>query len=200
MLRIEIGTLRKTIYLEHSPYESGVEIRIQFWNDHRPSAIGWREKPELQEISNDRKILAHDIIAESEWSDRTWSRYLYRDTTSLVLEENVLEDTMMKLGIGQPKARVHRTKMNASNDCFGSLWSQTIQLLDWKRLFGNNILGIVVDQRLSYQFLSYFRPFNAIQHNTIRGTDQSFRILRVMTPLKTTTFGWWQFCELFSKL
>ena len=121
MLRIEIGTLRKTIYLEHSPYESGADIRIQFWNDHRPSAIGWREKPELQKISNDRKILAHDIIAESEWSDRTWSRYLYRDTTSLVLEENVLEDTMMKLGIGQPKARVHRTKMNASNDCFGSL-------------------------------------------------------------------------------
>ena len=120
MLRIEIGTLRKTIYLEHSPYESGVEIRIQFWNDHRPSAIGWREKPELQEISNDRKILAHDIIAESEWSDRSWSRYLYRDTTSLDLEEDaVLEDTMMKIGIGQPKARVHRTKMNASNEFFG---------------------------------------------------------------------------------
>ena len=124
MLRIEIGTLRKTIYLEHSPYESGAEIRIQLWNDHRPSAIGWREKPDLQEIPNDRKILANDIIADSEWTDRSWSRYLYRDTTSLVLEEDaVLEDTMMKIGIGRPKARVHRTKMNAlsTNDCHTKL-------------------------------------------------------------------------------
>ena len=125
MLRIEIGTKRETIYLEHSPYESGADIRIQFWNDHRPSAINWREKPELQEISNDRKILANDIIAEREWTDRSWSRYLYRDTMSLLLEENaILEDTMMKIAIGQPKARVHRTKMNTSNDFFGLFYSR----------------------------------------------------------------------------
>ena len=127
MLRIEIGTKRETIYLEHSPYESGTEIRIQFWNDHRPSAINWREKPELQDISNDQKILANDIIAESEWTDRSWSRYIYRDTTSLVLEEDaVLEDTMMKIGIGRPKARVHRTKINALNEFFGLFCSRII--------------------------------------------------------------------------
>ena len=132
MLRIEIGTFRETIYLEHSPYESGVEIRIQFWNDHRPSAIGETEKPELQEISNDRKILANDIIAESEWTNRSWSRYLYRDTMSLVLEENaVLEDTMMKIAIGQPKARVYRTKINTSNEFFVLFSSRTILLSDW---------------------------------------------------------------------
>ena len=132
MLRIEIGTLRKSIYLEHSPYESGAEIRIQFWNDHRPSLIEWREKSELQEISNDRKILANDIIAESEWTDRSWSRYLYQDTMSLVLEEDaILEDTMMKIAIGEPKARVHRTKMITSNELFGLFYSRTILLPDW---------------------------------------------------------------------
>ena len=136
MLRIEIGTLRETIYLEQSPYESGAEIRIQFWNDHRPSAIGETEKPELQEISNDRKIFANDIIAESEWTDRSWSRYLYRDTVSIFLEEDaVLEDTMMKIAIGQPTARVHRTKMNTSNDFFGLLYSRIILLSDWYSFF-----------------------------------------------------------------
>ena len=136
MLRIEIGTLRKTIYLEHSPYKSGAEIRIQFWNDHRPSLIDWREKPELQEIPNDRKILANDIIAESEWTDRSWSRYLYRDTMSLNLEEDAIqEDTMIKIAIGQPKARVHRTKMITSNEFFGLFSFRTILLSDWYSFF-----------------------------------------------------------------
>ena len=152
MLRIEIGTKRETIYLEHSPYESGADIRIQFWNDHRPSAINWREKPELQEISNDRKILANDVIAEREWTDRSWSRYLYRDTMSLLLEENaILEDTMMKIAIGQPKARVHRAKMNTfneSSDCFllEPFYYRTVSAF----LQYLNILSKAVDQRLSY--------------------------------------------------
>ena len=115
MLRIEIGTLRKTIYLEHSPYESGAEIRIQFWNDHRLSAIGRLEKPELQEIPNDKIIRADDLISENEWNNGTWAKYLSRDTDSLSLipvEEAIKNEMVMKIGLSMPKTRIHRTSVH----------------------------------------------------------------------------------------
>jgi len=116
MLRIEIGPLRETIYLEHSPYEFGTEIRIQFWNDHRRSTIDARDKPELQELPNEKIIRANDIITESEWFNRTWVGYLGQGKDTLSVEENVVEDVVMKVGISAPKAGVHRTDLCAQNE------------------------------------------------------------------------------------
>ena len=116
MLRIEIGPLRETIYLEHSPYEFGADIRIQFWNDHRRSTIDARDKPELQELPNEKIIRANDIITESEWFNRTWVGYLGQGKDTLSVEENVVEDVVMKVGISAPKAGVHRTSLCAQNE------------------------------------------------------------------------------------
>ena len=116
MLRIEIGTLRKTIYLEHSSYESGAEIRIQLWNDWRRSGIDKKEKPELQELPNEKIIRANDIITESEWFNRTWAGYLGQNKDTFSVEETAVEDVVMKIAASAPKAGVHRTSLCAPNE------------------------------------------------------------------------------------
>ena len=116
MLRIEIGNARKTIYLEHSTFESGADIRIQLWNDWRRSGIGEKEKPELQELQNEKIIRGNDIITESEWFSRTWAGYLSLDKDSLSVEDTAVENAVMKVGISAPKAGVYQTSLCAQNE------------------------------------------------------------------------------------
>ena len=116
MLRIEVGTMPATVYLEHSPYESGTEIRIQFWDDYRSSGSNSLDKPDLPDVSNDQIIRANDIIAENEWNTGTWAAYLYRNSETLNLVpvgEPVNDEMFMKIGMSAPKARVHRTSLCA---------------------------------------------------------------------------------------
>lgn len=86
MLRIELGNKRTTVYFEQSRMlKSGAEIRIMFWEDHRPTRVGWREKPDLEEVSSEKKIFANEIITEVEWGNRTWERFLEPNSVTLDL-------------------------------------------------------------------------------------------------------------------
>ena len=80
MLRVEIGNLPASIYLERSNFPPETDVRIMFWNDQRKSGISNRKKPDLIEISDDKRIFANDIITDNEWSNRTWTRFLEIDS------------------------------------------------------------------------------------------------------------------------
>ena len=80
MLRVELGNMRTTIYLERSNFPPETDVRIMFWYDYRKSGISNRSKPDLTEISNDKRIFANDIITDNEWNNRTWTRFLKTDS------------------------------------------------------------------------------------------------------------------------
>ena len=80
MLRVELGSLHASIYLERSNFPPETDVRIMFWNDQRKSGIPNRKKPDLIEISDDKRIFANDIITDNEWSNRTWTRFLEIDS------------------------------------------------------------------------------------------------------------------------
>ena len=63
MLRVELGNLRTSIYLERSNFPPETDVRIMFWYDYRKSGISNGSKPDLTEISDDKRIFANDVMA-----------------------------------------------------------------------------------------------------------------------------------------
>ena len=80
MLRVELGNLRTSIYLERSNFPPETDVRIMFWYDQRKSGISNKQIPDFTEISDDKRIFANDIITDNEWNYRTWTRFLKTDS------------------------------------------------------------------------------------------------------------------------